>query len=122
MDFVYGWERQAHSRKRPYHWSDHNWEYLRLAKVAEAKLIPTRKFDSTTVGELLDFWWERHAEHRKYKFSYLMPRLDKFRKLKARNLTPEMVQDFLDELLKTRSPASVNHYRTIINSAFNFAM
>src|SRR5947209_6968175 len=40
----------------------------------------------------------------------------------ARNLTPEMIQRFLDDLLKTLSPASVNHYRTIFNSSFNFAI
>ncbi len=39
-----------------------------------------------------------------------------------RNFTPEMVQDFLDELLETLSPSSVYHYRTIFNSAFNFAV
>ena len=94
----------------------------RLTQVAERRLIPSRKFESTTVGEILDFWWERHAKHRNNKFSYLLPRLDKFRLIKARNLTPEMIQDFLDELLETLSPSSVNHYRTIINSAFNFAI
>jgi integrase len=95
---------------------------LRLVQVAQHKLIPTRKFESTTVGEILDYWWERYAKDRPSKFSYLLPRLDKFRGLKARNFTPEMVQDFLDDLLKSLSPSSVNHYRTIINSAFNFAI
>lgn len=70
---------------------------------------------------VLDFWWERHAKHRNSGFEYLIPRLDKFRSMKARNLTPEMIQDFLDNLLKTLAPASGNHYRTIFNSAFNFA-
>jgi len=32
------------------------------------------------------------------------------------------VQDFLLELLKDLSPSSVNHYRTIFNSVFNFAI
>src|SRR6266404_3507895 len=94
----------------------------RLVQVSQRKLLPTRKFESTTVGEILDFWWERHAKDRPSKFQYLLPRLDKFRKLKARNFTPEMVRDFLDDLLKTLSPSSVNHYRTILNSAFNFAI
>jgi integrase len=94
----------------------------RLNQVAERKLMPTRKFESITVGEILNFWWERHAKHRNNKFEYLLPRLDKFRPLKARNLTPEMVQEFLDKLLESLSPASVNHYRTILNSAFNFAI
>lgn len=94
----------------------------RLNQVSERRLIPTRKFESITVGELMDFWWEKHAKHRNNKFQYLLPRLEKFRPLKARNLSPEMVQDFLDDLLKTLSPSSVNHYRTILNSAFNFAI
>jgi hypothetical protein len=93
-----------------------------MTQVAEAKLIPTKKFESTTVAEILDFWWERHAKHRNNKFSFLLPRLEKFRPLKARNLTPEMVQDFLDGLLSTLSSSPVNHYRTILNSAFNFAI
>ena len=94
----------------------------RMAQVAENRLIPTRKFENITVGEILDFWWERHAKHRKSGFQYLMPRLAKFRPLKARNLMPELIQDFLNDLLKTLSPTSVNHYRTILNSAFNFAI
>lgn len=96
----------------------------RLAKVEERKLIPTRKFESITVGEILDFWWDKHAKHRNNKFEYLLPRLDGFKPLKARNLSPEMVQDFLDDLMEVEklSPSSANHYRTILNSAFNFAI
>ena len=96
----------------------------RLAKVDEHRLIPTRKFESIAVGEILDFWWERHAKHRNNKFEYLLFRLDRFKPVKARNLSPEMVQNFLDELLEVEklSPSSANHYRTILNSAFNFAI
>src|SRR5437764_2363918 len=96
----------------------------KLALVEEHQLIPTRKFESITVGEILDFWWERHAKHRNNKFEYLLPRLERFKPMKARNLSPEMVQDFLDELVEFEklSPSSANHYRTILNSAFNFAM
>jgi integrase len=93
-----------------------------MAQVAERRLMPTRKFEQTTFGELLDFWWERHAKHRNNKFEYLLPRLEKFRPIKARKLSSEAIQDFLDELLETLSPASVNHYRTIFNSTFNFAI
>jgi integrase len=96
----------------------------RLSLIEEHRLIPTRRFESITVGEILDFWWERHAKHRNNKFEYLLPRLEKFRSMKARNLTPETVQDFLDGLLGAEklSPSSANHYRTILNSAFNFAI
>lgn len=93
----------------------------RLALVAERKLIPTRAFESITVGEILDYWWERHGQFKR-GFHYKMHRLDKFRKIKARQFTPEMVEDFLQELLETLSPSSVNHYRTILNSSFNFAI
>ncbi len=96
----------------------------RLSKVEEHKLIPTRKFESITVGEILDFWWERHAKHKNNKFEYLLFRLDRFKSIKARNLSPDVVQDFLNELLEVEnlSPSSANHYRTILNSAFNFAI
>ena len=86
-----------------------------------ARLIPIRKFEAITVGEILDFWWERHGKTKR-GFAYLMHRLDKFRKIKARNFVPEMIDDFLQELLKTLAPSSVNHYRTILNSSFNFAI
>jgi integrase len=93
----------------------------RLREVAEGKLLPTRKFESITVGEILDFWWERHGQFKR-GFQYKTHRLDKFRKIKARHFTPEMIDDFLKGLLKTLSPSSVNHYRTILNSSFNFAI
>ena len=93
----------------------------RLREVAENKLTPTRKFETITVGEILDFWWERHGKTKR-GFHYKMEWLEKFRKIKARNFTPEMIDDFLQDLLKTLSPSSVNHYRTILNSAFNFAI
>lgn len=96
----------------------------RLVQVSERRVIPTRIFESITFGELLDFWWEKHAKDKPSKFHYLLPRLNKFRKLKARNLTPEMIQNFLDGLLTKEklSPSSVNHYRTIFNSTFNFVI
>jgi len=96
---------------------------LRMAQVAERRLIPTRQFEQTTFGDLLNFWWERHAKHRNNKFNYLLPRLERFKPLKARHITPEMVQDFLHELVEKEklAPSSVNHYRTIFNSVFNFA-
>lgn len=93
----------------------------RLVQVAERKLIPTRQFESITVGEILDFWWERHGQFKR-GFHYKMERLEKFRKIKARKFAPEMINDFLKDLSRTLSPSSVNHYRTILNSSFNFAI
>jgi integrase len=97
---------------------------LRMAQVAERRLIPTRQFEQVTFGELLDFWWERHGKHRPSKFEYLLFRLERFKAIKARQITSEMVQDFLYELLEVEklSPSSANHYRSIFNSTFNFAI
>ena len=93
----------------------------RLRDVAEGKLTPTRKFESIIFGEIFDFWWERHGKTKR-GFQYKKDRLEKFMKIKARNLQPEMIDDFLQELLKDYSPSYVNHYRTIFNSAFNYAI
>ena len=97
---------------------------LRMAQVAERRLIPTRQYEQTTFGELLDFWWERHGKHRPNKFEYILFRLDKFKSRKVRHISPELIQDFLFELLNDEklSPSSVNHYRSIFNSTFNFAI
>jgi hypothetical protein len=62
---------------------------LRMAQVAERKLIPIRQYEQTTFGELLDFWWERHGKHRPNKFEYILFRLDKFKPMKARHISPE---------------------------------
>jgi integrase len=97
---------------------------LRMAQVAERRLIPTRQYEQVTFGELLDFWWERHAKHHNNKFEYILFRLNRFKPMKARHISPEMVQDFLYDLLEKDklSPSSVNHYRSIFNSTFNFAI
>ncbi len=95
----------------------------RLREVAEGSLTPTRKFESITFGEILDFWWERHGKHKR-GFHYKIHRLEKFRPIRARNLHPEIIDDFLRELLEVEkySPSYVNHYRTIFNSSFNYAI
>ena len=93
----------------------------RLIAVSENKLTPTKKFESITVGEILDFWWERHGKTKR-AFKYMMDRLERFRKTKARNLQPDAVQQFLDEILKDYSASMTNHYRTILNSSFNYAI
>jgi integrase len=95
----------------------------RLREVAEGRLSPIRRFESITFGEILDFWWERHGKTKR-GFHYKIHRLEKFRNIKARKLLPEMIDDFLKELLEVEkySPSYVNHYRTIFNSAFNFAI
>ena len=78
-----------------------------------------RKFESISVGEILDFWWERHSKHRNSKFEYLLFRLDRFKPMKARNLSPEMVQDFLDELVEFEklSPSHRREYVKAIEEA-----
>ena len=96
----------------------------RKTEIAEGKHFPARKFDKVNFGELLDDWWQDHRLHRASKFQYLLPRLQRWRKMKARAITSEMIQDFLSELKDEEklSPSSVNHYRTIMNSTFNFAI
>jgi len=94
----------------------------RLREVAEGKLNPIKKFEAITFGEILDFWWERHGKTKR-GFQYKIHRLEKFKKIKARKLLPEMIDDFLKELLEEEySPSYVNHYRTIFNSTFNYAI
>jgi len=96
----------------------------RKTEIAEGRHFPSRKFDTVTFGKLLDSWWQDHCQHKASKFEYLLPRLARFRKTRARDITSDMVQEFLCELRDTEmlSPSSVNHYRTMMNSTFNFAI
>jgi integrase len=58
-------------------------------------------------------------------FHYLLPRVrEAFGGAKAREVTTEKVQEFLDRLKDESglSASSVNHYRTILNSIFNEAI
>ena len=96
----------------------------RKTEVAERKHFPSRQFDRVRFGELLDYWWHNHAKYKSSKFSYLLPRLERFKRLKARTITSDMIQSFLFELREEEelSATSANHYRTILNSTFNFAI
>ena len=96
----------------------------RKTEVAERKHFPARDFDKVKFGELLDYWWNNHAKYKSSKFKYLLPRLERFRKQRGRAITSDMVQSFLFELRDKEklSATSANHYRTILNSTFNFAI
>ena len=50
--------------------------------------------------------------------------LEHFGQRRARDITPDLIDAFLDLLVTERklSASSVNHHRTILNSIFNFAM
>jgi integrase len=96
----------------------------RKTEVAERKHFPAREFDKVRFGTLLDYWWNNHAKHKSSKFIYLLPRLERFKKLKARAISSDVIQSFLFELRDKEqlSATSANHYRTILNSTFNFAI
>ncbi|HEX8092055.1 MAG TPA: tyrosine-type recombinase/integrase [Blastocatellia bacterium] len=96
----------------------------RKTEVAEGFHFKNRQFEKVTFGDLLNYWWNTHAKFKPSKFEYLMPRLERFKKMKATSITSDVVRDFLDELREKEelSASSVNHYRTIMNSVFNHAI
>jgi integrase len=97
----------------------------RKTEVAMKVHFPMRKFEDVNFLELLDYWWENHGKHKPSRFEYLLPRLRKrFEGQKAREIGPDKVQEFLFDLSEKEglSASSVNHYRTIMNSVFNFAI
>jgi integrase len=59
-------------------------------------------------------------------FEYLLPPIkERFGKTRAREITPDVIQDFLNSLNRNGRPlgaSSKNHYRTIINLVFNEAI
>jgi integrase len=87
--------------------------------------FPTRAFDAVTFAELADYWWQAHGSKTRSQFDYLYPRvLEDFAEKRARDITSDIVDAFLDHLATQRklSASSVNHHRTIVNGIFNFAM
>jgi len=96
----------------------------RRTEVALGKHFETRRFDQATFGQLLDFWWEQHGKNTRSRFDYHLPLIRcAFDKKKARAIRPEDIQNFLNDLEKRGLAAStVNKYRTILCSTFNFAM
>ncbi|HVE56501.1 MAG TPA: phage integrase SAM-like domain-containing protein [Pyrinomonadaceae bacterium] len=80
-------------------------------------------FKSITFEKILGFRRERHGKSKR-DFQDKIDRLEKFKKIKARKLLPEMIDNFLEKLREEEeyAPSSVNHYRTIFNSAFNYAI
>jgi integrase len=96
----------------------------RKTEVAMAINFPSRAFMRVSFKELFDYWWENHAKNKPSKFEYLTPRLDGMFKLKARHISSDVVREFLNRLRDEEklSGSSVNHYRTILNSVFNYAI
>ena len=96
----------------------------RRSEVAMRTHFPTRRFDAVKFGSLLNKWWQDHGQHRPSGFIYLLPRIrERFEHKRAREITSDVVQAFLGELDELKlSASSVNHYRTIMNSVFNFAI
>jgi integrase len=97
----------------------------RKTEVAMRVHFPTRAFDAVTFGELADYWWQAHGSKTRSQFGYLYPRvLEHFTNKRARDITPDVVDAFLEHLATERklSPSSVNHHRTIVNGIFNFAV
>ena len=97
----------------------------RKTEVAMRVHFPTRAFDSVAFTELADYWWRAHGSKTRSQFQYLYPRiLEHFEEKRARDVTPDLVDAYLDSLSTDRklSASSVNHHRTIINGIFNFAV
>jgi integrase len=97
----------------------------RKTEVAMRVHFPTRAFDTVTFAELADYWWQAHGSKTRSQFDYLYPRvLEYFTDKRAREITPDAVDAFLDHLATERklSASSINHHRTIVNGIFNFAV
>jgi len=96
----------------------------RRSEVAMLSHFPSRRFEQVTFDQLREAWEPVHLK-KTPSFSYLLPRVrDAFGGAKAREMTTEKVQEFLDRLTDEDglSASSVNHYRTILNSIFNEAV
>jgi integrase len=97
----------------------------RKTEVAMHEHFPTRAFDAVSFSDLAAYWWDARGSKTRSQFHYLYPRvLEHFAGQRARDVTPDAVDAFLNHLADTRklSASSVNHHRTILNGIFNFAI
>jgi integrase len=96
----------------------------RRTEVAEGRYFPSRQFDRVTFAQLLDDWWEKHGQHTRSRFEYHLPKVrERFGTYRAREINADAVQNYLDELERVGYAAStINKYRTILCSTFNFAL
>ena len=96
----------------------------RRTEVAQGVHFPTRQFDRILFKDLLDEWWEKHGQHTRSRFNYHIPKIrEKFESRRARDIDADTVDEFLRDLERAEYAASsVNKYRTILCSTFNFAI
>ena len=96
----------------------------RRTEVAQCVHFPTRQFDRVLFKDLLDDWWEKHGQHTRSRFNYHLPKVrEKFDTRRARDIEVESVEEFLRSWKREEYAASsINKYRTILCSAFNFAI
>ena len=83
----------------------------RKTEVAMRVHFQTRAFDSVTFAKLADYWWQTHGSKTRSQFQYLYPRaLEHFGDTRARDVTPDLVDAYLDSLATERklSASSVN--------------
>ena len=95
----------------------------RKTEVAEGRHFPTRQFDRVMFDELLDDWWEKHGKQTRSRFNYHLPRVrERFGGKRARDIQPDQVEAFLKDLEHELAASTINKYRTILCSTFNFAI
>jgi len=96
----------------------------RRTEVAEGRYFPTRHFERVAFADLLNDWWERHGQNTRSRFEYHLPKLrERFGAKRAREISADAIQEFLDTLERDGYAASsINKHRTIFCSAFNFAI
>ena len=96
----------------------------RKTEVAEGRHFPTRQFDRVMFDELFDDWWEKHGKQTRSRFNYHLPRVrERFAGKRARDIQSDHVEAFLEDLEREQLAAStINKYRTILCSTFNFAV
>jgi integrase len=92
--------------------------------VAMKKRFIALSFESVKFINLFNDWWNNHGGKTRSKFQYRTPRVvARFGKMKAREVTPDAVRDFLADLRKEGLAASsINQCRTILCSVFNYAI
>lgn len=97
----------------------------RLTDITEERFFPTKKDDKVLFRELAKKYWKIHGGKTKSapKLIYTIRQLcNYFGDIRARDISPERVQEFYNQKMADTTPSTANRHFTLLRAIFNKAL